>query len=141
MVVDPHSLTSIDIWGARYKKNLSEPNAELRPQLRKGCNKPFTKKYFFSKFLILSTGQPRRRRPAKIAARWRYEQHYRFLSASIFVLIRKTADLVQGTAYVAGPNTNTVLNKQMKYDFSYKSCLVIGLSQSLAAYMIWLGSL
>ena len=49
--------------------------------------------------------------------------------------------MVKGTAYVAGPDTNTVLNKQMKCDSSYRSCLVIGQSQSLTAYMIWFDSL
>ena len=45
---------------------------EVRPQLRKRCNNYFTKTFFSSKFLILSTDVPWRRSPPEIAPRWRY---------------------------------------------------------------------
>ena len=49
----------------------------------------------------------------------------------------------KGTAYVGGPDTNTVLNKQMKSASICRSFLymVIGQSQSPQAYIIWFGSL
>ena len=46
-MVDPPSFTSFYIRGKRYKKSLTEPHTELRPQLRKGSNKPFSKSFFF----------------------------------------------------------------------------------------------
>ena len=45
--------------------------------------------------------------------------------------------------YVAGPNTNTVLNKQIRSIFSYRNCLfpiVIGKSQSPVMLIAWFGS-
>ena len=54
--------------------SLSERRAERRPLPRNMLTRLPTKKFFFfSKFLILSTGLPRRRLPLKIAARWRYK--------------------------------------------------------------------
>ena len=53
------------------KNSVRFPPAEVRPQPRSGVIIFFQKK-FPSKFLILSTGVPRRRSPPKIAFRWRY---------------------------------------------------------------------
>ena len=58
------------MWIPLLKIHWGYTLAEVRPRPRKRCNNYFTKT-FFSKFLILSTGLPRRRSPPKNAARWR----------------------------------------------------------------------
>ena len=54
------------------ENSLSEPRVELRWRLRKWFAKHPSKTFFFSKFLNLCPGLPRRRSQPKIAARWRY---------------------------------------------------------------------
>ena len=46
--------------------------AEVQPRPRKQCINFCTTSFFLFKFLILSTGLPRRPSPPKIASRWRY---------------------------------------------------------------------
>ena len=76
LMPDFRVLDPCDRYNSRHgeqdmKKSVTEPRAELQPRSWKGSNQQFSKKYF-SKFLISSTGQPRRLMPAKIADRWRF---------------------------------------------------------------------
>ena len=71
LVVDPPTASPACTHGGQdIKKYLIEPCAKVCQPVPKLSNEALLK-VFFSKFLILSTGLPRRRSPPKIDARWR----------------------------------------------------------------------
>ena len=63
----------LHIVGKIKKLSLIEPSTKVCQPVPKLSNEALLKSFFFvSQFLILSRGLPRRRSPAKIAARWRH---------------------------------------------------------------------
>ena len=68
-------ITTFSLFFLKYWPTWKE--VIVTPPRKSGCGRGtgvliFLLKDFFSKFLILPTGLPRRRSPPKIAARWRY---------------------------------------------------------------------